>query len=41
MPTARMKDLEAMLPWNWTPPHRIDVASELAKPPEPLILTSN
>ncbi len=40
LPTARMKDLEAMLPWNWTPKSAvIDIATELAKPPTPLVLT--
>jgi len=39
LPTARMKDLEAMLPWNWKPADAIDVAAELDKPPAPLILT--
>lgn len=42
LPTARMKDLEAMLPWNWTPQRpSIDVAAELDKPPRPLILIPN
>ena len=39
LPTARMKDLDAMLPWNCKPADAIDVAAELAKPPAPLILT--
>ncbi len=39
LPTARMKDLEAMLPWNWRPAATINVAAELDKPPAPLILT--
>jgi transposase len=40
LPTARMKDLEAMLPWNWAPQSAvIDIATELAKPPTPLVLT--
>ena len=40
LPTARMKDLEAMLPWNWTAQSAvIDIVAELAKPPTPLVLT--
>ena len=41
LPTARMRDLESMLPWNWRAPAGIDVQAELAKPAEPLILTPN
>ena len=41
LPTARMKDLEAMLPWNWQPTKTVDVAAELDRPPEPLILLPN
>lgn len=40
LPTARMKDLEAMLPWNWKPQSAlIDIAAELGKPTTPLVLT--
>ncbi len=37
-----MKDLEAMLPWNWTPQRPVmDFAAALDKPPRPLILVPN
>lgn len=39
LPTARQRDLEAMLPWNWKPPaDPIDIAAELRSIPEPLRL---
>jgi len=41
MPTARMRDLEAMLPWNWKPSTTRDIEAELCAPPLPLILVSN
>lgn len=41
MPTARKRDLEAMLPWNWKPSTARDITAELAAPPLPLILVSN
>ena len=42
LPTARMKDLEAMLPWNWKPVGTtIDVAADLGKPLGPLTLDSS
>ncbi len=42
LPTARMKDLEARLPWNWTPQRPVmDFAAALDKPPRPLILVPN
>ena len=42
LPTARMKDLEAMLPWNWKPVGTtIDVAADIGKPLGPLTLDSS
>jgi transposase len=41
LPTARMRDLDSMLPWNWQPAASVDIAAELAKPPESLILVPN
>lgn len=42
MPTARKRDLEAMLPWNWKPPSTTrDIAAELSAPLMPLILVPN
>lgn len=41
MPTARKRDLEAMLPWNWKPSTARDIAAELSTPPLPLILVPN
>lgn len=41
LPTARMRDLEAMLPWNWKPNAERDIAAELAAPLQPLILVPN
>ena len=39
LPTARQKDLDALLPWNWAPATpSIDITAELARPPEPLVL---
>ena len=42
LPTARMKDLEAMLPWNWKPVGTtIDVAADLGNLPGRLTLDSS
>ncbi|MCZ2099243.1 MAG: IS66 family transposase [Anaerolineae bacterium] len=41
MPTARRRDLEALLPWNWKPSTTRDIAAELCAPPLPLILVPN
>ena len=41
MPMARMKDLEAMLPWNWRPQAIADLKAKLDTPPEPLALTAD
>ncbi len=30
LPTARMRDLDAMLPWNWQPRETVDAAAILA-----------
>lgn len=41
MPTARKRDLEALLPWNWEPSTARDIAAELSAPPAPLLLVPN
>ena len=33
LPTARMRDLDALLPWNWQPRATMDVAAALANSP--------
>lgn len=38
LPTARAKDLEAMLPWNWQSTRKIDPIAALAADPPALIL---
>jgi hypothetical protein len=42
MPRARMKDLEAMLPWNWQPAVATsNIEAQLVEPIEPRVLTPN
>ena len=38
LPTARMRDLDALLPWNWQPGASVDVAATLAASYGPPIL---
>ncbi len=41
LPTARRRDLDAMLPWNWQPPEIASLIAQPVRPTDSLIITPN